>query len=201
VLALIAFFVFNFISTKQKEALPITIKVENNDHVFGNPDSKVTLVEYADMQCPTCKAFDPIITTVTNDYKDKVKFVFKYFPLTSIHQNALLSATAVEAAANQGKFNEMKTLIFEKQEEWGGSLTANEKMIEYATVLGLDITKFKIDMNSADITERVMRDYRSGVEAGVKGTPTFYLNGKLVDLSDISTVDAFKKVLDAELAK
>lgn len=201
VLVLIAFFVFNFINTKAKEGLPVTIKQEATDHIIGNPNSKVVLVEYADMQCPTCKAFDPIVNEVVNGYKDKILYVFKHFPLTQIHPNALLAATAVEAASKQGKFEEMKTLLFLKQEEWGGSLASKNKIIEYALSLKLDINKFEADMNDPATTERVMRDYRSGVDIGVSGTPTFYINGKKVDLSTISTVESFKAVLDAELAK
>lgn len=183
------------------QSTPVTIKQETNDHIKGNADAKVVLVEYGDMQCPTCKAFDPIVDSVVNEYKDKIKFVFKHFPLTSIHKNALLAANAVEAAGNQNKFWEMKALLFSKQEEWAGSLSANTKMIEYATSLGLDLKKFEADLNDPATSERVMRDYRSGVEVNVRGTPTFFLNGRMVDLSTITSAEDMKKVLDAELAK
>ena len=94
---------------------PVKVVVASDDHTTGPADAKVVLVEYADFQCPTCKAFDPIVTKISAEYSDRVKYIYRYFPLVQIHKNAIIAATAAEAAGKQGKFWEIKTKLFDNQ--------------------------------------------------------------------------------------
>jgi protein-disulfide isomerase len=202
VLALIAFFAYNKYSQVKKLEAPVNVVTQADDHYVGPANAKVTVVEYADFQCPSCKAFEPIVTSVEAKYADRVKFVYRYFPLTQIHQNAMLSAIAAEAAGKQNKFWELKKVMFEKQEEWANSLDAEAKILGYAATLGIDVNKMKTDMATAEIKTRVERDMKEAVSIGLQGTPSFIINGqRITDLSKIASVEAFSAYLDAELAK
>lgn len=202
VLALIAFFAYNKYSQVKKLEAPVNVVTQADDHYVGPVNAKVTVVEYADFQCPSCKAFEPIVTSVEAKYADRVKFVYRYFPLTQIHQNAMLSAIAAEAAGKQNKFWELKKVMFEKQEEWANSLDAEAKILGYAATLGIDVNKMKTDMATAEIKTRVERDMKEAVSIGLQGTPSFIINGqRITDLSKIASVEAFSAYLDAELAK
>jgi len=158
------------------------------DHTFGKTDSKVVLVEYGDFQCPSCGGAHPQIKSVTEDYKDKVSFIFRNFPLTSLHPNAKAAASAVEAAGLQGKYWDMHNLIFESQSEWGtlSGTQRTDQFSSYAQQLGLDQDKFVKDLASSSVTKKITFDQALGKKIGVSATPTFYLNGeKLSD--DISS--------------
>jgi protein-disulfide isomerase len=169
------------------------VTVTESDHVRGNLSGKVTLVEFGDIQCPACGAYEPIVRQVTADNSDILKVVFKHFPLTQIHQNALLAAKASEAASNQGKFWEMHDIMYDHQTEWAGSLSARDAFIQYATTLGLDIEKFKTDMASQAIEDKILADYKEGTNLGIQGTPTFFVNGTKID--NPASVEAFDQVI------
>ena len=140
-------------------------------------ESVATLIEYSDFQCPACASFFPVVERLISENGDKVRFVYRHFPLPQ-HANAVPAAIAAEAAGTQGKFWEMYTLLFEKQDEW--ALVANPKTLftQYATEIGLNLEKFDTDYNSEEAKERVNAGVRSGLKAGVNSTPTFYLNGE-----------------------
>lgn len=148
--------------------------------VKENGEPKVTVVEFSDMQCPACKSAEPIAKELRGT--EGVKFVYRHFPLITIHQNAWKGARAVEAANIMGKGWEMMELMFDKQEEWSGvsgdSLTNLYK--GYAKQIGLDENKFVETFNS-DITDKnVQADANLGNQLKLGGTPTFYVNGQLV---------------------
>lgn len=159
---------------------PKEIVVSEQDHVRGTPGAKVTLVEFADFQCPACGAYEPLVRQVVAENADVVQLVFRHFPLTKIHQNALLASKAAEAAGVQGKFWEMHDKLFENQTEWSTALNARDYMIAYASAIGLDAKKFAADLNNPSIEEKVLAEYREGINLGVQGTPTFFLNGKKI---------------------
>ena len=150
------------------------------DHTFGNTDSKVTLIEYGDFQCPSCGGAHPQIKSITEDYKDKVAFIYRNFPLTSLHPNAKAAASAVEAAGLQGKYWDMHNLIFESQSEWGtlSGTARTDQFVSYASQLGLDQAKFTTDLAASGVTKKINFDLALGKKLGVNATPTFYLNGE-----------------------
>lgn len=173
------------------------------DNVFGNPDSKVTLIEYGDYQCPPCGSVYPLIKTVTEKYKDKIRFVFRNFPITTMHANAKAAAGTVEAAGLQGKFWEMHNKIYENQSDWE-NLSATERgnfFENYAKEFNLDINKFNIDIASTSITNKINYDYELGKKAGVEGTPTFYLNGNKLAQDIFGDQTQLSTALDLEISK
>jgi protein-disulfide isomerase len=157
----------------------VDMKVSDKDWVKGNKDGKVVLVEYSDLQCPACKAAEPIVAEVLKQ-RSEVKFVYRHFPLRSIHKNAQIAAQAAEAAGMQGKFFEMHDVLFDTQETWALMGDPESEFQKYAKDMGLDVDKFTTDMKSNTAKDLVEEDYRSGMEFRVSSTPTFYLNGKKV---------------------
>ena len=173
--------------------------VATDDHVKGDFNAPVTLIEYADFECEACGAYAPKVKRLVNEYKDKIRVVVRYFPLPS-HKNSMPAALAVEAAANQGKFWEMHDVLFENQKAWGEKKKAEPAIFEvYAKQIGLNEEKFKQDVASPAVKKRIKRDLRSGQRAGVQGTPSFFLNGEKIQ--NPKSYDEFKKLIDAVLAE
>jgi protein-disulfide isomerase len=201
---LVLLFGYYFYATSGDAQAPAVqeVTLSEKDHVKGNKDAVLTLVEFGDFQCPACAAFEPLVQQVMADNKDILKFSFKHFPLMQIHKNALLAALASEAAAQQGKFWEMHDLLYEKQEEWSGTLTSREYFIRYANTLELDIAKFTKDLENKDLEAKVLAELREGVRLGVQGTPMFFLNGKKLEgVRDLASFNKAIKDAHAELAK
>ncbi|MGI9027977.1 MAG: DsbA family protein [Candidatus Saccharimonadales bacterium] len=173
-----------------------------SNHIAGKADSKVTLIEYGDFQCPACKSYFPLVTELKNTYGDRVAFQFRHYPLVQIHPNAFISSRAAEAAGKQDKFFEMHDLLYENQDNWANLTVANANTLfeSYAQELQLDVEKFKTDMNSAAVADTINADARAAQAAGGNSTPTFVLNGSKIDKNPQS-LDEFKKLLDDELAK
>lgn len=173
------------------------------DRVYGKADSKVILVEYGDFQCPTCGTVHPIIKPLTEKYKDQIAFVYRNFPLTSLHPNARAAAAAVEAAGLQGKYWEMHNKIFETQTTWSG-LSANDRggfFTNAAKELGLNVDTFNTDMASANVTKKISFDQALGKKDKVSATPTVFLNGKAVELQVLTDSTKFDDLLKAEMKK
>ncbi len=147
------------------------------DHVKGNPDATVTLVEYSDFQCPACSAFQPVVAEIMAQYGENVRFEYKHFPLP-IHNFAQQAAVAAEAASQQGKFFEFHDKLFENQKEWSTSATPQTLFMKYAEELGLDVETFKMHQNSSVLKDVVREDMNEARELGLTGTPTFFLNGE-----------------------
>lgn len=150
------------------------------DHVFGNAKSKVVMIEYGDFQCPGCGSAYPVITPLTVKYKDQVAFVFRNFPLTQLHPNAMVAAAAAEAAGLQGKYWEMHNKLYENQSAWNtlSPSTRVDFFTEYARSLGLNVTTFKTDVTSTVVSQKIAYDQALGRKDGVTGTPTFFVDGK-----------------------
>lgn len=178
------------------------IEVVSDDHTIGPDNSLVTFVEFADLQCPSCKAYSGPIKEAMDKYKDRVQFVYRYFPLIRIHPNAMIAAQAAEAAGNQGKFFEMVEVIFANQNDWSNKPTAKTLFVQYATDLGLDVSQFEKDIAAPETEARVKRDLKQANALGLSGTPTFYVNGRQVSTSEMGpSVESISALLDAELAK
>ncbi|HWY98835.1 MAG TPA: thioredoxin domain-containing protein [Bacteroidia bacterium] len=147
--------------------------VNENDHIQGDNNAPIELVEYGDYQCPSCGYAYPIIKGVQEKLKNNLKFVFRNFPLTQMHPDAFNAALAVEAAALQGKFWEMHDMVFEHQKR-----LTTEHLLSYAKKVGLDIDRFTTDINKQELSDRVGNDIESGILSGVNGTPSLYINGQ-----------------------
>jgi protein-disulfide isomerase len=161
-------------------------------------DDKVTLVEFLDFECEACRAAFPFVEALRETYDGQVTFVARYFPIDS-HVNARNAAHAVEAAAMQGKFEEMYKRMYETQAEWGESQDSQAALFRgFAEDLDLDMAKFDKDVESTAVAERVQKDVDDGLELGVSGTPTFFLNGEM--LQPETTAD-FTDAIDAALAE
>lgn len=169
-----------------------------SENIVGPKDSKVTFVEYGDFQCPACKSYFPLITQLKEEYKDRVAFQFRNFPLVQIHPNAFIGSRAAEAAGKQGKFFEMHDLLYENQDAWSSSSSPASILQGYAQQLGLNIDQFNTDMNSVAIADIINADVKSGQAAGVSSTPTFFINGKKIDKNPQNLQD-FKTLLDEAL--
>jgi protein-disulfide isomerase len=160
------------------------------DHTFGKIESKVVFVEYGDFQCPSCGSAHPQVQAATEAYKDKVLFIFRNFPLTTIHPNARAAAAAAEAAGLQGKYWEMNNTLYGSQADWE-NLTGDQRtniFTGYAGQLGLDEAKFKTDLASSAVNSKISFDQAIGKKINVNATPTFYLNGKKLADADASQI-------------
>ncbi len=197
IVLLFAYYFYATSDTPSESAVDIT--VSQTDHVRGAKNGPVTLVVFGDFQCPACGAWEPVVRQVLSDNKDTLKVVFRQFPLTQIHANALLAAKASEAAGLQGKFWEMHDIIYDKQEEWSRSLEAQSFFLTYATTLGLNTKKFTSDIGNKAIEDKILAEVKEGVRLGVQGTPTFFLNGKKLEVRDLASFN--KAVRDAATVK
>jgi len=165
-------------STTQWESV-LTLPVsEERDHIQGPSNAPVTLLEYGDYQCPYCGAAYPIIKQVQARMGDRLRFVFRNFPITTSHPHAEQAAEAAEAAAAQGKFWEMHDYLYEHQNR-----LRDRDLSSYAEHLGLDVERFDQELAGHVHAPRVREDFMSGVRSGVNGTPTFYINGARHDVS------------------
>ncbi|MGC4938685.1 DsbA family protein [Kribbella sp. DT2] len=142
------------------------------------PDNKVTFVEFLDFECESCRAAFPAVEQLRKDYAGKVTFVVRYFPIPS-HFNAERAARAVEAAAQQGKFEQMYQKMYETQTEWGEQrVPADDRFRGFAKELGLDLAAFGTAYDDPATLARIKKDVADGEALGVNGTPTFFLNGE-----------------------
>lgn len=168
----------------------------DNAPVKGEKNAKVTIVEFSDFQCPYCGRFyEQTLPSIQKDYIDtgKVKLAFRHFPLDNIHDYAIPAAEASECANEQGKFWEYHDEIFENQ-----GLLNNEVLSTWAKDIGLDVEKFDKCMKDGKYKSKVQKDMSEGSSYGVRGTPAFFINGKI--LVGAQPFAAFKQSIDAELS-
>ncbi|HWT39907.1 MAG TPA: thioredoxin domain-containing protein [Dongiaceae bacterium] len=153
------------------------------DHVTGKLDSKVMFIEFGDYQCPSCGGAYPNLKTLLNDYGSKITFVFRNFPLTTIHPNARAAAAVAEAAGLQGKYWEMHDTLYQNQNDWNSlDTTQRAKVFDgYAQTLGLNMDQFHKDIASSRVDQKISFDQALGKQENVDATPTFFLNGKKLD--------------------
>ena len=162
-------------------------------HTKGPETAKVTIVEWSEFQCPFCTRVLPTMEQLRKDYGDDLRIAFKHNPLP-MHDRAMPAALAAEAAGKQGKFWEMHDLLFANQRD-----LTDANFEKWATELGLDVAKFKKDMEDPALKKKVTDDQQLGGRLGARGTPAFFINGRF--LSGAQPVDAFKKIIDEEMAK
>ena len=160
----------------------------------GNLNATTTLVEYSDFECPACASYYPILKELNREFGDKVKFVYRHFPLSQIHPNTDNAARASEAAGNQNKFWEMHDFLFENQRSWAGSRSAEKMFSDYALAINLDMELFKRDIGLKETRTKIQNDYKEGLNLGVDSTPTFFLNGKKLK-NNPRNYDEFKVII------
>ncbi|HEY8108826.1 MAG TPA: thioredoxin domain-containing protein [Patescibacteria group bacterium] len=161
-------------------------KLVRSDSIQTNPKAKVTVVEFADLQCPACAAAQPTVQQVKKQFGDRVNFVWRHFPL-SIHQNAQAAAHAAEAANEQGKFFPYTDKLFASQEAWSEVANANaiQLFVSYGTGLGVDGAAIKDAASGQKYKTKIKKDMADGEALQVVSTPTFFVDGKRVDTSQL----------------
>ena len=169
-------------------------------NMLGSPTATVTIEEFADYQCPTCAVQHPKMKEITGLYGNRIKFIFRGFPLTQIHKNAYEAAVAAEAAGLQGKFWAMQDQLFNNQQTWANSTEARKVFEEYAQKIGLDFAKYQTDVVGLPAQNRVAADLERGRGVGINGTPTIYINGNKL-IPEQTEVSAMRQLIDAELQK
>ncbi len=161
----------------------------------GPEDAAVTIVEFSDFQCPYCARFqEETLPQILSEYGDQVRFVYRDFPLTSLHANALKAAEASECADDQGKYWEYHDLLFQNQ-----TALDDESLKGYAASLELDAATFDDCLASGKYTQEVAKDLQDGTEAGVQGTPSFFVNG--MPIRGAQPYQAFQAAIEAALSE
>lgn len=172
--------------------------VRADSHVLGSEgDSGVTFVEFLDFECEACLAFYPAVEQLREEYQGRVTFVARYFPLPG-HFNAERAARAVEAAAQQGKFEDMYHRMYQTQTEWGEQQVPKDELFaSFAEDLGLDVDQYQADYTDPVTERRVAKDVSEGLDLGVQATPTFFIDGQPVEARSYQDL---ADALDAALA-
>lgn len=165
--------------------------------VRGNAKAPVTLEEFGDFECPPCAAFHPELKRIEAEYGERLRVVFRHFPL-AIHPHAVESARAAEAAGMQGRFWEMHDKLYENQAQWAEATDARSIFTRYAQELGLDVERFKKDMDSTEVSERIRLDRERGESIEVDGTPSLFINGREIP-SAARTPEGIRATIDAAL--
>jgi protein-disulfide isomerase len=150
----------------------LALPVSSRDHIRGPKDAAVTLVEYGDYECPHCGRAYPIVREIERRMEDRLRFVYRHFPLTQMHPHAEPAAEAAEAAGSHGRFWEMHDTLFQHQEALDEA-----HLIQYGSRVGIDPQWLTDALLNHAFHERVREDFMSGVRSGVNGTPTFFING------------------------
>jgi len=154
----------------------LTPPVGERDHIAGPATAPVTLVEYGDFECSSCRKAWPMVKELQHRLGKNLRFVFRNFPLTKLHPNAQHAAEAAEAAAAQGAFWQMHDRLFERQ-----FALEDDNLVDYAAELGLDADRIRAGLQAGTYRARVKGDVLSGLQSGVSGTPTFFINGERYD--------------------
>lgn len=163
-------------ATNAKPIQNVEALVRKDSHVEGPANAKVTFVEFADFECPGCGVASPIVKQLRGEYKGKIRYVFRQFPL-QMHKHSKLAAQAAEAAGAQGKFFEMEDKLFSGQKDWTNNDKALEIYTRYAKEIGLDTEKFKKEVEAGTYMKKIEADMKDGYAVGIDYTPTFFING------------------------
>jgi len=180
--------------SKHAHVAQLTVPVSDRDHTIGPADAPVTLVEYGDYECPYCGRAFPIVQELRRRLGDRLRFVFRNFPLTQIHEHAEHAAEVAEAAAAQGEFWPMHDWLYRHQ-----FALDDNALLEGAGELALDVERVRRELADGTYRSRVRDDFMSGIKSGVNGTPTFYINGVRHD-ADYDTATLLAAIEQAQLA-
>lgn len=167
-------------------------------HTLGNANAPVMLEEFGDFECAPCASLHPVLKSLKAEFGPSVVIVFREFPLVGAHPHAMAAARAAEAAGLQGKFWEMHDLLYVNQKTWHEASDAQPIFEEYATMIGLVLDRFKHDMLSAAVDQRIVLDRERGKWIGVNSTPSVFLNGREVSPESL-TLEKLRPLVNAEL--
>jgi protein-disulfide isomerase len=181
------------VAENRKPQAGVIPEVSSTDHIKGNPEALVTIVEYSDFECPACQTYYWFVDKLIQEASSSIKLVYRHLPLPQ-HKHAIPMAIASEAAGKQGKFWEMYDQIFRNANEWVPLTDSSEVIEKYATNIGLDLVKFRSDIVDPAVKEMVMDDLRGGQNALVNSTPSFFINGKLIE--NQASYANFKAIID-----
>jgi protein-disulfide isomerase len=162
----------------QYQMFELAVPVSVVDHMLGAAHAPVTVVEYGDFECPNCKQAAPTVKLLLGRFADRVRVVYRHFPLEEVHPHALLAAQAAEAAGGQGKFWPMHDSLFDNQHH-----LKLRQLRGYAERLELDLARFDAEMDDQVYLQRVREHIEGGRQSGVRATPTFFINGRIQDVS------------------
>ena len=165
---------------------------------IGPANAPLTLEEFGDFECPPCGIVHPVLKTMEHEFGQRLRIIFREFPLVPTHAHALAAARAAEAAGLQGKFWEMHDLLYENQKAWHDTFDVRPIFEGYATKIGLDLERFRRDIDAEIVERRIFLDGKRGHSLGVKGTPTVFLNGRELPFESLSP-EKLRVVLNAEL--
>lgn len=154
-------------------------------HSIGPATAPVTLEEFGDFQCPPCGMLHPVLKSMEKEFGEKLRVIFREYPLVPAHQHALSAARAAEAAGLQGKFWQMHDMIFETQKAWEKAFDARIIFEDYAQKIGLDMTKYRNDVASEAVAQRIFLDGKRAHSLGVQGTPTVFMNGREIPFQSL----------------
>ncbi|MES1208088.1 MAG: thioredoxin domain-containing protein, partial [Pseudomonadota bacterium] len=159
----------------------------------GNPNARITLIEFADYECPHCKRFQPVLRQIVDEFPNDVKLFFKHYPLPQ-HTNARLAAEGAVAAQKQGKFWQYQDKLWDHQDDLNPA-----EIDKVAKETGLDVTKFRKDIASDAVKAKVAKDHDEGASIGLQATPTLYIDGR--EYTDSRDTDALRDWIKDELGK
>jgi protein-disulfide isomerase len=185
--------------TQQTAATPNMFE-SFSPHARGSNTAPVTVEEYGDYQCPPCGVLFPDLKKIEAEYGQRLRFVFRQFPLTQVHPHALVAAHAAEAAGLQNRFWEMHDHLYENQSKWSVEVDPRPLFINYARDIGLDVDRFISDMNGPQVEARVTADRLRGRSMGVTGTPTVFINGRMLR-PELMTMEGMRSGIDTMLGK
>ena len=168
-------------------------------HSMGPETASITLEEFGDFECPPCGLFHPIVKKMHNEFGDRLRLIFREFPITNQHPHAVAAASAAEAAGIQGKFWEMHHLLYDNQKTWHEAFDVRPIFEWYAKEIKIDVEKFKRDINSDFVAKRITEDGKRARSLNVGGTPTVFMNGRELPFPTIMDENALRKVIQAEL--
>ena len=163
-------------STAETKPVDAAVLVKADSNKLAGANSKTTIVEFGDFQCPSCGAVHPMVKEIVTANKDNLTFVYRNFPLTQ-HKNAQIAAEAAEAAGAQGKYWEMHDKLFDNQDAWSESDKPLDTFVSYAKELELDTEKFRNEVEANKYADKINADQNDGIILGVNSTPTFYIDG------------------------
>lgn len=171
---------------------------KGNTASSASESAKVTLIEYGDFECPACGVYYPLVKQISEEFGKDLRVVHRFFPLTNVHKNAMISAQAAYAAGLQGKFWEMHNMLYENQSSWSET-NPKDIFISYAKDLELDLDKFKTDLEADSTKQFIKQQEQSAISIGINSTPTFILNEARIQ--NPANYEAFKKLIQDEINK